>query len=370
MKKNWSWYLLFFLFMGILIGGASAYFYQAAGKDLSTIYLISKQVTFWLLWFVMYQPVYVLTHKINQTKYSQKFRLGLQISASLVIVFFHYVFYFLLWYYTIIPGLGLSKEYGPPIPIFLVNIPDTMVLSFIIYGAIVLARYVSNYYKKYKEEELKSIQTAEKLAQAELRALKMQLHPHFLFNTLHAISALMHKDIIIAEKMINRLSELLRYSLKNTGQQLVSLRQELEFLELYLEIEKVRFQGRLKVNLHIDSRSLDAEVPHLILQPLVENALKHGIAPQAKGGIITITAQQVKETLLLKVYDNGKSMTATHFAHLKEGIGLENTRLRLHQLYDNKHKFQVDNCQGKGFEVSIDIPLKILQVNEYQSINS
>ena len=368
MKKNWSWYLLFFLFMGIFIGGTSAYLYQVAGKNLSTIYLISKQVAFWFLWFLMYQPVFVLTHRINQTRFSKKLRLVLHILNGLITVFIHYIFCFLIWYYVVMPTF--RDNYADPIPYFLVNIPDTMGLSFIIYGAIVLARYVSNYYKKYKEEELKSIQTAEKLAQAELRALKMQLHPHFLFNTLHAISALMHKDIVIAEKMINRLSDLLRYSLKNTGQQLVSLRQELEFLELYLEIEKVRFQDRLKVDLHIDAGSLDAEVPHLILQPLVENALKHGIAPQAKGGMITITAQQVEETLLLKVYDNGKSMTATHFAHLKEGIGLENTRLRLHQLYENKHKFQVDNCQGKGFEVSIYIPLKILQVNEYQSINS
>ncbi len=368
MRQNWSWYLLFFLFMGIFIGGASAYLYQAAGKNLSTVYLISKQVAFWLLWFLMYQPVFVLTHRINQIGLSKILRLGLQILNGFVTVFIHYIFCFLIWYYVVMPAF--RDNYSDPIPYFLVNIPDTMGLSFIIYGAIVLARYVSNYYKKYKEEELKSIQTAEKLAQAELRALKMQLHPHFLFNTLHAISALMHKDIIIAEKMINRLSDLLRYSLKNTGQQLVSLRQELEFLELYLEIEKVRFQGRLQVNLHIDAKLLDAEVPHLILQPLVENALKHGIAPKAKGGLITITAQIMQEMLLLKVNDDGKSMTATHFTHLKEGIGLENTRLRLGQLYENNHKFQIDNCQGKGFEVRISIPLKILQVNEYQSINS
>lgn len=368
MKKKWPWFLLFFLCMGLLLGVSSVYFYQIVGKKPESAYLILKQGMYWFLWFFMYQPVLIFTHRINQLKFSSVVRFLLHVSTFLGIIFIHYLLCFLFWYYLIMPALRDDRV--APIPFFLVNIPGFMGLSFIIYGAIVLIQYATNYYKKYKEEELKSSQIAEKLAQAELHALKMQLHPHFLFNTLHAISALMHKDIVIAEKMINRLSELLRYSLKNTGQQLVSLRQELEFLELYLAIEKVRFQDRLKVNTLIDASLLDAEVPHLILQPLVENALRHGIAPQAQGGTLTLTAQQTQEMLLLQVYDNGKSISNELFAHLKEGIGLQNTRLRLQQLYENKHQIQMSNCQEKGFEVKIQLPLKILQTNEYQSINS
>ena len=133
--------------------------------------------------------------------------------------------------------------------------------------------------------ELRNSQLATRLAQAQLQVLKMQIQPHFLFNTLHAISTLMHKDVESADRMIAQLSDLLRLTLESDGVQEVSLKQELEFLESYLEIEKTRFQDRLTIETKIAPETLDAQVPNLILQPLVENAVRHGIEPRSAPGI-------------------------------------------------------------------------------------
>ncbi|MEO1652716.1 MAG: histidine kinase, partial [Bacteroidota bacterium] len=206
-------------------------------------------------------------------------------------------------------------------------------------------------------EALKAAEMQQKLAQAELLVLKKQLHPHFLFNTLHAISALMHKDIAAADKMIARLSHLLRATLENTGVQEVSLKQEMEILELYLQIEQIRFQDRLEVSIQVDPAIYDKKVPNLILQPIVENAIRYGVAQFSKAGKISVTANQVNGHIELKVSDNGQGMPSTQAADIKEGIGLSNTRLRLQQLYGEKGQLHLHNIgQNQGLEVKILIP--------------
>ena len=223
------------------------------------------------------------------------------------------------------------------------------------YWAIVGLIYAFDYYRKYREHQLKASQLATQLAQAQLQALKMQLQPHFLFNTLHAISALMHRDVEAADRMLARLSDLLRLSLENAGAQEVTLRQELEFLERYLEIEQTRFGDRLQVRLEIAPETLDARVPNLILQPLVENAIRHGIAVRAAAGLIEVRATQLNGELQLQVCDDGPGLPA----QLKEGVGLANTRARLQQMYGTAQRFELRNGSADGLTVSLTLPFRM-----------
>ena len=182
----------------------------------------------------------------------------------------------------------------------------------------------------------------------------MQLNPHFLFNTLNTISSLMHKDVEAADRMLARLSDLLRYALESTDAQEVPLRQELDFLGGYLEIQQARFGERLTVDREIDPVTLDARVPNLLLQPMVENAIQHGIAPHARPGRIVLRARRHDGRLDLEVEDNGGGLPAGE--SLVEGVGISNTRARLQQLYGADHRFLLDKAPGGGLLVKILIP--------------
>jgi two-component system, LytTR family, sensor kinase len=226
--------------------------------------------------------------------------------------------------------------------------------NIIIYVLIVCGYYAWDYYQKYREREMRSVELEGRLAQAELQNLKMQLHPHFLFNTLHTISVLMMRDVNLANRMLIRLSDLLRITLDSTGSHMVPLKQELDFLRGYLEIEQTRFQDRLTVNIDVQPAALDAQVPNLILQPLVENAIRHGIASQPGNGTIHLRAAHDGPNLRLQVSDDGPGLDGS----FRKGIGLTNTEARLRQLYGASHSFDIRNLPGKrGVEVTITIPL-------------
>src|SRR5262249_30258396 len=159
-----------------------------------------------------------------------------------------------------------------------------------------------------------------------LQALKRQLNPHFLFNTLNSISSLMYSDVQTADRMISRLSELLRSTLRDDGSQEVTLREELDVLDRYLEIEKIRFDERLRVTLRVDSEASEGLVPAFSLQPLVENALRHGIGPLESGGTLQIEARREQGRLRIRITDDGLGANGQP---IREGIGLKNTRSRL-----------------------------------------
>jgi two-component system, LytTR family, sensor kinase len=226
------------------------------------------------------------------------------------------------------------------------------------YWAIIGLSHALDYYRKYRERELRAAQLETKLAQAQLDALRMQLHPHFLFNTLNSISVLMAEDTKAARRMLTRLGDLLRATLQNEGAHEVSLKEELEFLESYLEIEQTRFQDRLTVRMEVDSRALDARVPNLILQPLVENAIRHGIAPRAAAGLVEIHARRENGMVQLEVRDNGAGLGASPPESLMKGIGLSNTRARLEQLYGTAHRFELRDSESGGLIVTIEIPFR------------
>jgi LytS/YehU family sensor histidine kinase len=197
------------------------------------------------------------------------------------------------------------------------------------------------------------------LTRSHLQALKSHLQPHFLFNTMHSISALMLTDVAAADKMMSRLSDLLRMSLESSGIQITSLNRELEFVAGYLEIEKVRFGERLSIVLDIAAETLDAQVPSLLLQPLVENAIRHGISRLSSGGTVRIVASRDGRDLYLRVRDNGPGLVSVVGTPRGTGFGLRTTRERLQTLYGNQHSFEIHDVPSGGVEVSVRIPFRI-----------
>jgi len=251
------------------------------------------------------------------------------------------------------------------------------------YWIVVLGHLGWHYYKAYRERERQAGALATELVQARLQALRMQINPHFLFNTLNTISALIHENPNAADRMIVRLSELLRRTLDRGDVQEVPLHEEIEFLKSYLEIEQMRFSDRLTVTFDIEPKTSELLVPHLILQPLVENALRHGIMPREEAGRIEISArvsewgerprepglegndetarQEPRPTsegqfLELKVRDDGNGLSPADGTPEREGIGLKNVRSRLTQLYGGAQEFTLGNASGGGVEARIRIP--------------
>src|SRR6185295_7492224 len=187
----------------------------------------------------------------------------------------------------------------------------------------------------------------------------------FLFNTLNTVSGLIRTDPDGADKMIDRLGDLLRMTLHKSGIQEVSLKEELDVLEKYVEIERTRFGNRLTIDMHVQPETLDAQVPSLVLQPLVENAIRHGIAPNARPGWIAVHAERVDDELVLQVLDNGDGLPPDRLMALNRGVGLDNTRARLEHLYRGRFAFTFANLE-RGLCVTIRIPLQLIEPTEVE----
>jgi two-component sensor histidine kinase len=229
------------------------------------------------------------------------------------------------------------------------------------YAAIISVWYALDYYYQFLERGRQASELEAHLVRARLQTLKMQLHPHFLFNTLNGIAALNYEDPKAANRMLARLSELLRMTLEDDGVQEVPLRKELEFNRCYLALEQIRLGERLATKLDIAPETLDAYVPNLLLQPLVENAIRHGIAPYSARGEICIHTHRDKDRLHLQVTDSGPGLTAGKDAPGGAGLGLKNTRARLQQLYGETQQLELKNAEGGGWVVRIVIPFRSAQ---------
>jgi signal transduction histidine kinase len=223
---------------------------------------------------------------------------------------------------------------------------------------IVLVAHAVSYYRRFREREVRAAQLEGQLAKAHLQTLKSQLQPHFLFNTMHSISSLMLTDVQAADQMMARLGDLLRMSLESAGTQITTLNRELEFVNCYLEIEKVRFGDRLTAILDISPETLDASVPHLLLQPLVDNSIKHGISKMRAGGEIRITVNAYGDELQIEIKDNGPGFgkEATLPA---SGLGLRITRERLESLYGQEQSMELLTLPGGGTITRVCIPFRV-----------
>jgi len=222
-----------------------------------------------------------------------------------------------------------------------------------IYAFILLGWYAFDWYARYRDRELRTAQLESSLQEAKLAALRSQLNPHFLFNALNSVSALMHRDVDAADAMLARIGELLRLTLASDGSQEIRLDEELELLDRYLDVERIRFAERLAVVMDVAPGALEARLPPFSLQPLVENAIHHGVASRDRGGQVTISARRVDGRLQLRVADDGPGPSTPH---PREGVGLRNTRARLRQLYGDSQQLQLRQPPSGGCEVMVELP--------------
>jgi two-component system, LytTR family, sensor kinase len=320
------------------------------------------ELPYWLLWAALSPVVFWIMRRFRIERGRRLSSALVYTAACLLLSGVHRAIYLILGWVLHVTVFRQQAS----IPelysfLFFFNLPT----GFMSYGTILLVSYVVDYYNRYQQEELKAERLKAELARAELQvteaqlqALKMQLQPHFLFNTLNSISSLLEEDPHAADEMLARLGDFLRLTLQNSGAQEVTLQEEIEFLRCYLEIEKVRFQDRLTVDLRIDRDALDALVPNLILQPIVENAIRHGIVSQIAPGQIEVRASRCDGSLEMRVIDNGPGLAAS--GKLREGVGLANTRARLKQLYGDSFILELRDAPDGGSQALVRIPFKVL----------
>ena len=325
-------------------------------QDISFVELLVLNLAYWYVPAMMTRPIFRLAHRLRNTERPWFAVVSMHAVAalgySLVHVASMIAVRLMLW-----PNAG--KAPGVAWTSFAQRLYfSNLDWTLMTYSTIVGVSYAVAYYREAQDRTLKAAQLETRLVETRLRTLEAELHPHFLFNTLHAISTLVHSNPNAADRMISRLSDLLRLTFDRSGAPRIPLQEELEFLQKYLEIEQTRFQDRLGVAFEIDPETLDAEVPRLILQPLVENAIKHGLSPKPGRGEIRITAARRQDRLSLEIADNGVGLSARARARLHNGIGLSNTRDRLECLYGAAHSLEFSEG-NEGLAVRVEIPFRL-----------
>jgi two-component system LytT family sensor kinase len=313
--------------------------------------LVILNATYWYLW-MLFTPAIIWL--------SQHFRFERQGLWRAILVHLPSVVVFSLGHIATMAGVQwwLARTQGRSFS-WWSEVQRTALLNFdwemMTYWAIVGLSHAVLYYRESRDRAVRASQLETRLVEAQLKTLQQQLHPHFLFNTLHAVSALMHRDVEAADRTLMRLSDLLRLTLENIGQQEILLQAELDFLTKYLQIEQTRFADRLIVRFDVQPETLDTLVPNLILQPLVENAIKHGVAKKAGPGHIDISARRDGDKLRMEVRDDGVGLSEDALTALQKGIGVSTTRARLQHLFGADYRFEFHR-QTAGLTVVVAIP--------------
>lgn len=323
--------------------------------DLEFVALIWIQLFSWLIWGAFIPLIVGFVRRLR------RFRLK---PASLMLVHAAAAFVFVTLH-----SLVASAVWIAVLPLVIPNFPPTGMpkvfdffmfgMQFLVYGLFLSGILGFEYFKIFKDRELKASRLEASLAQARLEVLKTQIHPHFLFNALNGIAALVTTDPTAAELMIERLSGLLRATLKSDGPAEIPLRDEIQTLSLFLDIEEARFKDRLAFNIELDQGTEDALVPAFLLQPLVENAVRHGIAPLRNGGTVDVRARREGDRLTLEIADDGPGFPGDPAASMNRGLGLGNTRARLELLYGAAGVLKMENPAGGGARVEIRLPWRV-----------
>ena len=356
--KNWAIGFGIWTVVGISFGTRSYFYAQTNGPPASFWDLVPNYMIDFYVWGAFSPLIFKLVKRVHIERGNMVWGLAFHIFAgALFVLVVNAITIPILWY------LGFANTAVVPTLEALFN--KLMLNAFylhqglIAYWGTVVVAHAYEYNQQVRAGRTRASELSAQLAQAQLAALKMQIHPHFLFNTLNSIAALLHEDIEMADRMITRLSDFLRITLQSSAASVVTLGEEVVFLQAYLDIERVRFRDRLIVDLTIAPDVLDAQVPNLILQPLVENAVRHGISKQVAIGRLQIDARRIDERLLIQIDDNGPGRSNGN-GNLKPrtngGVGLANTRARLKQFYGDFEFNIVDRKDRDGTTVILNVP--------------
>jgi two-component system, LytTR family, sensor kinase len=332
------------------LSSALAFSFAYGSTTASLVRAVFLNTTYWFTWALLAPAILSLARRFRFERRTWITATAVHAPAMLVACFLHI---------ALTVGARLAAGYGRPGWSFWMTVRDSYLTQvdweMMTYFAIVGVSQAVHYQRAALRRQLESARLETSLVEARLQALQRQLHPHFLFNTLHGVSALMHRDVEAADRMIALLADLLRASL-NIRSPEIPLKDELDLLGRYLDIERVRFGPRLTVTYDIEPEALDARVPSLILQPLVENAIEHGIAPKGGTGHVDISARREGGRLWLEVRDDGVGLCEDVFEARRRGIGVSNTESRLRHLYGPAHRFEFVRRGSRGLSVRVVVP--------------
>lgn len=336
-----------------LFSVAQIYLAQAArGHPPPLTPLLVLEVPIWVFWACATVPVVLLARRASLNRTRILPTLSVHLTAAIAVALASVAFQ-TLWYQAFNPypvgGYAIAEWFWHYFRRY-------FVFGFMVYWAVVGVYHAFTHYFLYRERELEASRARTQLTEARLSALKMQLHPHFLFNSLNSVSALLEDHPRKARRVLAQLADLLRASLRSEAHHVIALEDEMEFLERYLDIERIRFRHRLVTRTEVEPEARRAAVPSFLLQPLVENAIRHGIARREEGGRIGISAGRANGALVLHVTDDGPGVSGP----IREGVGLGNTRRRLAELFGPDHALTFSEGPDGGLDVRVEIPFRKL----------
>ncbi len=350
-EEQMKWAVLFAMVLSALTAARDVVSMLRPGEVDDWVWSLASQLTLFLYWAFLTPLVLLAMQTIRERRWNRLQAVGFHAALYTVFGTVFYAFVGVVNVYLWpLPGRTPEWKYFLRPQSFLVVFLNSALKYYV---PILLGGALFAYYRRMREEELKGAQLREQLSQSRFRLLKMQLHPHFLYNALHSISCLIYTEPVRADRMIAQLSDLLRQSLEATDVVLVPLREELEYVRKYLEIERIRFSDRLEARFSISPDTLPLDVPNLILQPLVENAIRHAVGKMAGPGLVHIKAYKHRGGLVLAVEDNGPGFPAGEAT----GIGTRNVRERLAGLYSHRARLTYRNLKPCGARQELFIPI-------------
>ena len=354
---HWKWVLFIWIIIALTSSTTLYYNLQHIGRPTPWLEIFPIRLAVWLFWGAWAILVFRLAKKVRFDRGKMLYALLIHIPFSILSILINVAVYAILAY-----TFGLDAFAETPFKI----IYKTLLLGlfdwyFLVYWGIVLVTYAFDYFQKNQQKKLREIQLESQLVQAQLQALKMQLQPHFLFNSLNTIASLIRqKESDTAVSMLSDLSDLLRLTLIQKDKQVVSLEQELNFIQRYLALERQRFPDKIDLTIDVDPKLMGASVPNFLLQPIIENAIKHGLAKKLNARKLQIQGRKIGTMLQLKIFNEGNILADSFNLELQTGIGLSSTLDRLQQLFAQQFYFGMEN-KNNGVEVIVRFPFQLVK---------